>query len=82
MKCIVHGRNLNALVDSGAGCSIISKSIFDKLHKHNGISRSDKILVDASGNDMNVMGTTHLQVKVVGTKHLKTVVFFVCVSLA
>ena len=57
--------NFNCLIDSGAGVSLVTKGIVKKL----GISKlqpPDKILKDASGNKIEMVGKTILRVKLRG----------------
>ena len=75
LKCIIKNFKLNALVDSSAGCSVISKATLNKICPQNDITKTDKILVEASGHNMDVMGLITLPVKVVGTRREKSVVF-------
>ena len=76
LKCTLGGLSINAMVDSGAGCSVISSDILNKIRKANTV-KTDKVLVDASGNDMNIIGVIMLPVKIIGLKESKLVEFFV-----
>ena len=62
------------MVDTGAHCSVISRDILEIIGEH--VLKSDKELLDASGNYMNVVGKVTLPVKVEGIK-VKLVEFHV-----
>ena len=74
MKCSIKNLITNAIVDSGAYCSIISNDVLSKVGEE--ILQTDKSLLDASGNYMNVRGKVTLPIKVNGIK-VKLVEFYV-----
>ena len=74
MKCVIKKLITNAIVDSGAHCSIISSDILSKVSED--ILQTEKVLLDASGNYMNVIGKVILPIKVNGIK-VKLVEFYV-----
>ena len=68
VKCEINGFITHATVDSGAGCSIISSDVLNKIKERNlNMSKAFKGLIDASGNNMDAVGsiTLKLEIKVV-----------------
>ena len=78
IKCAIKDFKANVLLDSGAGCSVISVDILHKLTMtEKDICRADKILLDASGNNMNIVGKIVLPVQVIGLREQKETEFYV-----
>ena len=55
------------MIDSGAGCSLITKGILQKM-KTARITSADKILKDASNNEIDLIGKTKLTIEIKGAK--------------
>lgn len=55
---------VEALIDSGASVSLISKVVYDRLKTWNGLKRSDLVISQASGKDLTVLGMTWLPLRV------------------
>ena len=73
----INGFKVNAMLDSGAGVSIIDKKTLDELRIPYELHEGKKHLYDASGNLMNVAGVTHFEVIIPGTKKLMNQLFYV-----
>ena len=77
LRCDIHGKLRNAIIDSGASCSIIDKKTLESLGSFT-ISKTKQILRDASNNVMNVIGTVEMHVRPVDTKNpVKTKLYVV-----
>ena len=66
------GDNLtNALLDTGAGCSVIDAGTLEKFGLEKLVQRQElhlkKMCVDASGNAMKIIGRVHLNTRLLGT---------------
>ena len=55
VRCQLNGTICNTLIDSGASCCIIDKSSFQNL-RAGMIRKTSKTFVDASGNNMKIIG--------------------------
>ena len=76
LKCNINSVVCNTLVDSGASCSVIDKNKLDNLGSFP-ISKTINPLVDASGNNMDVVGSVLLPVHPIGLRKPKLVEFCV-----
>ena len=74
VKCKLNNVLCNALLDSGAGCSLIDKQLLSKIGNYELINSSSR-LYDASGNLIPIDGTVIIPVNVIGTKSNKYVKF-------
>ena len=82
LGCQVKGVKSNSLLDSGAGCSLMTKEVFDRIPGGT-LSPADRTLRDASHNDIDLLGKTTLPVSIRGDngKLLKRdVTFYVSAS--
>ena len=66
----------NTLIDSGASCCIIDKSSFQNLRAGE-MRKTNKTFLDASGNNMTIIGSTVLEIRPMGSREIKRVEFFV-----
>ena len=57
----------NAILDSGAGASVMDLGTFESLKLEQTLENSNDILHDASGNEMNIVGIAKIKVHVAGT---------------
>ena len=62
VRVLLNGKSVNALIDSGAGASVIDRGTLERVAYNNEIYKSDHLLVDASGNRMNIVGSTNIAV--------------------
>ena len=67
LKCRLKGTPLNCMVDSGAGCSLLTKEVLEKI-PNTTLTAPDMILKDASQNVINLLGKTTLPVTIAGDK--------------
>ena len=61
----MKGVKSNALLDSGAGCSLMTKEVFDCI-PNAALSSADRTLKDASQNIITLLGKTMLPVSIRG----------------
>ena len=70
MRTKINGKITNALLDTGAGCSVIdvgtlkALDLWSEIEQRNGF---DKKCLDASGNVMNIIGKIKAKTRLVGT---------------
>ena len=57
LGCQVKGVKSNALLDSGAGCSLMTNDVYDRI-PNAALSPADRTLKDASQNTINLLGKT------------------------
>ena len=67
IKCKVGNSVFNALLDSGACCSLIDSQLLKEIGSYE-LDRVSGDLFDASGNVIPIDGTVTVPVKVIGTK--------------
>ena len=76
LKCNIEGTVSNVLVDSGACSSVIDVETLKGFGSFP-ISKTDKSLVDASGNSMQVIGTVSLSIQPLGVRKATVIKFCV-----
>ena len=79
LKCHIKGVPSNGVLDSGAGCSLTTSGFIAKVPNVK-LTPADKILKDASHNEIKLLGKVTLPVKIRGdTGRIvsKNVVFYV-----
>ena len=65
LNCRINGINFNSMVDSGAGCSLITKGMLRRLGAVK-LKPPDRILRDASQNVIRLLGKITLNVEITG----------------
>ena len=55
---------VNALIDTGASCSLIDIGSLEKLGLAQLVNSTNHRLINASGNDMNIMGSIDVEIRV------------------
>ena len=67
----MNNRDTNIILDTGAGASVIDLGTVEHLNLQSRVKSSDcntTNCYDASGNQMNIIGTIHLNISLVGCK--------------
>ena len=59
----MHHISVYAILDSGAGCSVIDLGFLEKLGLAQNITSSNHRLINASGKTMDILGTVNMEVK-------------------
>ena len=78
IKCKLRGKSRNAMLDSGAGAALATKGPLDNAGMQ--LRPADKTLVDASGNNIRLLGMINIPVEVFGDDNrriVKNVTFYV-----
>ena len=65
LRCSLKGVSLNCMVDSGAGCSLITKGVLQRIPNVK-LSPADKTLKDASQNIISLIGKVTIPVTING----------------
>ena len=73
----INGAKVNAVLDSGAGVSIIDRTSLEALNICLDLKPSHKQLFDASGNTMDVDGVVFLNVEIPVSKETYRQIFYV-----
>ena len=61
----------NAIIDSGAGVSVMDLGTFERLGlKHEMITDLKEVLVDASGNEMDILGKIDVKINIQGSERV------------
>ena len=78
LNCFLKDTRFNCMVDSGAGCSLVTKGIIEML-KPVKLTSPDRLLRDASQNAIKLIGKTRLPIRIIGSKGelINTVDFYV-----
>ena len=66
LRCRLKDIPFNCMIDSGAGCSLLTKWILQQLGKVE-LSPPDRTLKDASQNTIDLIGKANLPVMIHGT---------------
>ena len=67
MKVGCENKTINALLDSGASCSVIDMGTLEILGLQGSIDNSQHIIIDASGQTMNISGSINLNLSIKGS---------------
>ena len=67
MKVGCESKTINALLDSGASCSVIDMGTLEILGLQGSIDNSQHIIIDASGKTMNISGSINLNLSIKGS---------------
>ena len=76
VRCHLNGTICNTLRDSGASCCIIDNSSIQNFPAAE-IRRANKTFLDASGNNMKIIGSTMLEVRPMGLTESRRIECFV-----
>ena len=68
LKCKIKDAPFNCMVDSGAGCSLLTKGAMERIPNAI-LSPADRILKDASQNVIKLCGKTTLPVTIIYDNH-------------
>ena len=68
LKVKMGGKVVNAILDSGAGCSVIDLGTLKEIGFEKHVVPTDCHLVNASGVKMDIAGVVHLTVGINGVK--------------
>ena len=66
LKAIIDNHLTTALLDSGAGVSIIDSESLKRLNITKHVTPTIDTLIDASGNQMNILGKVTLTILIKG----------------
>ena len=67
----MNGHMINAMMDSGAGCSIIDLGSLERIGMQTCVERRNTVLINASGNEMNIVGIVKIPMAI---SHVKSIV--------
>ena len=67
----LESKIVNAMMDSGAGCSVIDIGTLENIGLVENITSCDDHLVNASGDEMDIAGVVNINVQIQGTKSVK-----------
>ena len=71
VKTLLNGQSTHALLDSGAGKSVMDLGTYDTLKSPGDIITplpSNEQLTDASNNEMDILGTALVDVEILGSE--------------
>ena len=74
---MVNTKYVNALMDTGAGVSVIDLGTLNQVLSSPQLQKTEKTLFDASRTKMDILGTVSLKVKLAGEKKLMDHRFYV-----
>ena len=60
----MNGTYVNAMLDSGAGCCIVDLGTLERIGLHNDIQRTSSLLINASGDKMDIMGVIKIPIRI------------------
>ena len=63
VKVMLNNYRTNALIDSGARCSVIDLGSLSAIGMDKAIKNTEKRLFNASGNKMDILGVVDIEVK-------------------
>ena len=66
----MNNKNVNVTLDTGAGCSIIDHGSLEYIGMQNAVKKFDSRLINASGNEMDIIGVVDINVRIDGNKPL------------
>ena len=75
LKVTLNGNLTNLLIDTGAGCCVVDTRTLKKLNIHGNIQKintQNKSCMDASGNEMDIVGKIMIPTSLVGTSQTFT----------
>ena len=67
MKVNCENKTINALLNSGASCSVIDTGTLEMIGLQGSIDNSQHIIIDASGKTMNISGAIDLNLSIKGS---------------